>query len=102
MTIKLEEENSDGLNFLAGKTMYYVNKKAMQGTIQAHVDGKVPNIIIKLKDLSEETIGELIYFFELACAMSGRLLGVDPFDQPGVEAYKNNMFRLLDKPGYEN
>ncbi|MBQ3145040.1 MAG: glucose-6-phosphate isomerase [Clostridia bacterium] len=99
--IKRDEDNVDGLNFLAGKTMDYVNKKAMQGTIEAHVSGGVPNIIINIKKLDEETIGELIYFFELACAVSGNILGVNPFDQPGVEAYKNNMFRLLEKPGYE-
>ena len=99
--IKRDEENLDGLNFIAGKTMDYVNKKAMQGTIEAHVTGGVPNIIINIKRLDEETIGELIYFFELACAVSGNLIGVNPFDQPGVEAYKTNMFRLLKKPGYE-
>lgn len=99
--IKKDEDNLDGLNFLAGKTMNYVNKQAMQGTIEAHVSGGVPNIIINIKKLNEETIGELIYFFELACAISGRILGVNPFDQPGVEAYKKNMFRLLGKPGYE-
>lgn len=99
--IKRDEDNIDGLNFLAGKTMDYVNKQAMQGTIEAHVSGGVPNIIINIKELNEETIGELIYFFELACAISGNLLGVNPFDQPGVEAYKTNMFRLLGKPGYK-
>lgn len=99
--IKRDEDNIDGLNFLAGKTMDYVNKQAMQGTIEAHVAGGVPNIIINIKELNEETIGELIYFFELACAISGNLLGVNPFDQPGVEAYKTNMFRLLGKPGYK-
>ena len=99
--IKRDEENVDGLNFLAGKTMDYVNKKAMQGTVEAHVDGGVPNIIINIKRLDEQTMGELIYFFELACAISGNLIGVNPFDHPGVEAYKTNMFRLLKKPGYE-
>ena len=99
--IKKDEDNLDGLNFLAGKTMDYVNKQAMQGTIEAHASGGVPNIIINIKKLNEETIGELIYFFELACAISGNILGVNPFDQPGVEAYKKNMFRLLGKPGYE-
>lgn len=99
--IKKDEDNLDGLNFLAGKTMDYVNKQAMQGTVEAHVSGGVPNIIINIKKLDEETIGELIYFFELACAISGNILGVNPFDQPGVEAYKKNMFRLLGKPGYE-
>ena len=99
--IKKDEDNLDGLNFLAGKTMDYVNKQAMKGTIEAHASGGVPNIIINVKKLNEETIGELIYFFELACAISGNILGVNPFDQPGVEAYKKNMFRLLGKPGYE-
>ena len=78
-----------------------MNKKAIEGTIEAHVSGDVPNIMIVMQDLSEETIGQLIYFFELACAMSGKILGVNPFNQPGVEAYKKNMFRLLNKPGYE-
>ena len=100
MVIKKDPDNIDGLNFIAGKTMDFVNKKAMEGTIEAHVSGKVPNIIITLKELNEEAIGELIYFFELACGISGKILGVDPFNQPGVEAYKKNMFRLLGKPGY--
>ena len=99
--IKRDEDNVDGLNFIANKTMDYVNKKAMQGTIEAHVEGGVPNIVINISELNEETIGELIYFFELACAISGNILGVNPFDQPGVEAYKTNMFRLLGKPGYK-
>ena len=99
--IKRDEDNIDGLNYLAGKTMDYVNKQAMQGTIEAHVDGEVPNIVINIKKLNEETIGELIYFFELACSISGNILGVNPFDQPGVEAYKTNMFKLLGKPGYK-
>ena len=98
--IKRDEDNIDGLNFLAGKTMDFVNKQAMQGTVEAHVSGGVPNIIINIKRLNEETMGELIYFFELACAISGNILGVNPFDQPGVETYKTNMFRLLGKPGY--
>ena len=98
--IKRDEDNIDGLNFLEGKTMDFVNKQAMQGTVEAHISGGVPNIIINIKKLDEETIGELIYFFELACAISGNILGVNPFDQPGVEAYKTNMFRLLGKPGY--
>lgn len=89
------------MNFVAGKTLDFVNKKAMEGTIEAHVSGKVPNIIININKLNEETIGELIYFFELACAMSGTILGVNPFNQPGVEEYKKNMFRLLGKPGYD-
>lgn len=96
--IKKDADNVDGLNFLANKTMSYVCKKAMEGTIEAHVSGNVPNILINLEKLSEESIGELIYFFELSCAMSGKILGVNPFNQPGVEAYKSNMFRLLGKP----
>ena len=98
--IKSDEDNVDGLNFLAGKTLDFVNKKAMEGTIEAHVSGNVPNIIINIEKLDEVTIGELIYFFELACAVSGKILGVDPFNQPGVEEYKRNMFRLLGKPGF--
>ena len=100
--IKEEVDNLDGLNYLAGKTMDFVNKKAMEGTMKAHVDGRVPNILINIEDLSEKTIGHLIYFFELACAMSGNILGVNPFNQPGVEEYKKNMFKLLGKPGYED
>ena len=98
--IQKDEDNLDGLNYLAGKTLDYVNKKAMEGTIEAHTAGDVPNIVLELPKLSEETIGHLIYFFEKACAMSGMLLGVNPFNQPGVEKYKKNMFRLLEKPGY--
>ncbi|MDO5555822.1 MAG: glucose-6-phosphate isomerase [Clostridia bacterium] len=100
--IKRDEDNIDGLNFLAGKTMDYVNKQAMKGTLEAHVAGGVPNIILNIKELNEQTMGELIYFFELACAISGNILGVNPFDQPGVEEYKTNMFKLLGKPGYKN
>ena len=100
ITIKLDEENRDGLNFLAGKTLDYINKKAMEGTIEAHVTGEVPNIKISLEKLDAKTIGHLIYFFEKACAISGMVLGVNPFNQPGVEEYKKNMFRLLEKPGY--
>ena len=99
--IKPDGENLDGLNFLAGKTLDYINKKAMEGTINAHTEGDVPNIVLNIEEISEEAIGELIYFFELACAMSGKILGVDPFNQPGVEKYKTNMFKLLGKPGYE-
>ena len=99
--IPIDEANIDGLNFLAGKDMDKVNKTAMQGTLLAHVDGGVPNIVLNLKDKSAHSVGYLIYFFELACAISGYLLGVNPFDQPGVEAYKKNMFALLGKPGYE-
>ena len=98
--MKEEEDNLDGLNYLSGKTMDYVNKKAMEGTIEAHVKGRVPNIVINIDKLDEKTVGHLIYFFELACAVSGNILGVNPFNQPGVEEYKKNMFRLLEKPGY--
>ena len=100
ISINLDEDDLDGLNYLVGKSLDFVNKKAMEGTIQAHVDGNVPNIVISMKDLNEENLGQLIYFFELACAMSGKILGVNPFNQPGVEKYKKNMFRLLGKPGY--
>lgn len=95
--IKEEKENEDGLDFLAGKTMDFVNKKAMEGTIQAHIDGGTPNIIINLPKLDEFNLEYLIYFWQKACAMSGYLLGVNPFNQPGVEVYKKNMFRLLEK-----
>jgi len=101
ITIEAEEGDLDGLNFLAGKTMDFVNKKAFQGTLLAHTDGQVPNLIVNLKDMSPYTFGYMVYFFEKACAISGYLLGVNPFDQPGVEAYKTNMFALLGKPGFE-
>jgi len=94
--------NVDGLNFISGKELDYVNKTAMLATLIAHNDGGVPNILLELEDRSEKTLGYMIYFFEFACAMSGYLLGVNPFDQPGVEAYKKNMFALLGKPGYED
>ncbi len=93
--------NVDGLNFISGKTLDYVNKTAMLATLMAHNDGGVPNLMIEVDDKSEYSLGYLIYFFEFGCAMSGYLLGVNPFDQPGVEAYKKNMFALLGKPGYE-
>ncbi len=96
-----DEANIDGLNFLAGKSLDYVNKRAMLGTLLAHNDGGVPNVVLELADRSEHSLGYMIYFFEMACAISGYLLGVNPFDQPGVEAYKKNMFALLGKPGYE-
>jgi glucose-6-phosphate isomerase len=101
VTIQEDPENIDGLNFLAGKTMDEVNKSAFQGTLMAHIDGEVPNLVIELDEMNEYTYGEMIYFFEKACGISGHLLGVNPFDQPGVEAYKKNMFALLDKPGFE-
>ena len=97
ITLKMEEDDLDNLNYLAGKTLSYVNKKAMEGTIEAHVDGDVPNVVINIEKLDANNIGQLIYFFELACAMSGEILGVNPFNQPGVEKYKTNMFRLLGK-----
>ena len=100
ITIQKDEDNLDGLNYLAGKTLDYVNKKAMEGTIKAHVSGDVPNIVIHMNKLDEVNLGELIYFFEKACAMSGMILGVNPFNQPGVEEYKKNMFHLLKKPGF--
>ncbi len=96
-----DEENADGLNFLANQNMSIVNANAMKGTILAHCDGGVPNIILELDAKDEETLGHAIYFFEKACAISGYMLGVNPFNQPGVEAYKVNMFALLGKPGYE-
>ena len=96
-----DKENVDGLNFLAGKSLDYVNKTAMTATLLAHNDGGVPNIVLSLADRGPRSLGNLIYFFEFACAMSGYLLGVNPFDQPGVEAYKKNMFALLGKPGHE-
>ena len=100
IVINPDDDNLDGLNYLAGKTMDYVNKKAMEGPIKAHVDGDVPNVMIEMNKLDEKNLGELIYFFEKACAMSGMILGVNPFNQPGVEKYKKNMFHLLEKPGY--
>ena len=96
------ENNGDGLNFLAGKNLSYVNEKACQATVLAHSDGQVPNLIISLDNKDEEDLGRLIYFFEVACAVSGYILGVNPFDQPGVESYKKNMFAMLGKPGYED
>ena len=99
--IKPDEDNLDGLNYLAGKKLSFVNKKAMEGTIKAHVDGGVPNILITMDVLNAHTMGQLIYFFEKACAVSGMILDVNPFNQPGVEKYKTNMFKLLGKPGYE-
>ncbi len=97
-----DPENVDGLNFLEGKSMAYINQKAFEGTVLAHTDGGVPNIVLHAPDFSEQTLGQIIYFFEKACAISGYMLGVNPFDQPGVESYKKNMFALLGKPGYES
>ena len=98
--IKATEDNLDGLNFLEGKSLDFINKKALEGTKQAHINGGVPNLLLTIPELNEFYIGKLIYFFEKACALSGYLLGVNPFDQPGVEEYKKNMFMLLGKPGY--
>jgi len=101
VTIEATEANLDGLNYLAGESFNYVNQKAFQGTLLAHVDGGVPNIVLNMPELNEFSFGKLLYFFEKACGISGYLLGVNPFDQPGVEAYKKNVFGLLNKPGYE-
>ena len=101
LTIEAAESDLDGLNYLAGKTVDFVNNKAFEGTMLAHTDGGVPNLIVSIPAMDEYTFGYLVYFFEKACAMSGYLLGVNPFDQPGVEAYKVNMFALLGKPGFE-
>ena len=99
--IPYDEANVDGLNFLAGKTLNYVNSTAMLGTLFAHNDGGVPNLVLEVSDRTAYSFGYLVYFFELACAVSGYMLGVNPFNQPGVEAYKKNMFALLGKTGYE-
>ncbi|MBM7694391.1 glucose-6-phosphate isomerase [Peribacillus deserti] len=101
LTIESEENDLDGLNYLAGQTVDFVNNKAFQGTLLAHTDGGVPNLIVTIPAMDAYTFGYLVYFFEKACAISGYLLGVNPFDQPGVEAYKVNMFALLGKPGFE-
>jgi len=97
-----DESNADGLNFLTNQNMSVVNRKALEGTILAHTEGGVPNIVLEVEDTTEKSLGYLIYFFEKACAVSGYLLGVNPFNQPGVESYKKNMFALLGKPGYES
>ena len=99
--VPFDEVNGDGLNFLAGKDMDFIKQQAMDGTLLAHVEGGVPNIIVNTGKLDAYSLGELIYFFEYSCGISGYLLEVNPFDQPGVEAYKKNMFALLGKPGYE-
>lgn len=101
VTVPHDPENMDGLNFLSGKDLHDVNRTAMLGTLFAHTDGGVPNVVLELEDRSAYSFGYIVYFFELACAVSGYLMGVNPFNQPGVEAYKKNMFALLGKPGYE-
>ncbi|AQS08320.1 glucose-6-phosphate isomerase [Clostridium saccharobutylicum] len=102
ITIEKDSQDLDGLNFLAGKTMDFVNNKAFQGTVLAHNDGGVPNMVVNVPEISAYYFGYMVYFFEKACGISGYLLGVNPFNQPGVEAYKKNMFALLGKPGYED
>ena len=101
LTVGKEDTDLDGLNYLAGKSVDFVNKSAMNGTVLAHTDGRVPNLMIKIPELDEFDLGQLFYFFEFACGVSGYILGVNPFNQPGVESYKKNMFALLGKPGYE-
>lgn len=100
--LKEDEQNLDGLNFLTEQNMSVVNHKALEGTIIAHTEGGVPNIVLELEDLTEASFGYMVYFFEKACAVSGYMLGINPFDQPGVESYKGNMFALLGKPGHES
>ena len=99
--LESDPENLDGLNFLTNQNMSVVNRKAMEGTVLAHTEGGVPNLIIEVDKIDEFNFGEMVYFFEKACALSGYMLGVNPFNQPGVESYKKNMFALLGKPGYE-
>lgn len=101
IVIEKEDVDLDGLNYLAGKDMDFINKSAMKGTLLAHTDGNVPNLMVKIPDQSEYSLGQLFYFFEFACGVSGYMLGVNPFNQPGVESYKKNMFALLGKPGFE-
>ena len=101
LTLGTDPENVDGLNFLSGKTVDFVNKKAFEGTVLAHTDGKVPNVVLNIPEVNEFELGYLIYFFEKACAISGYTMCLNPFNQPGVESYKKNMFALLGKPGYE-
>lgn len=101
LTIEAEEVDLDGLNYLAGKTVDFVNKCAMKGTLLAHTDGDVPNFLVKIPAQDAYSLGQLFYFFEFAVGVSGYILGVNPFNQPGVESYKRNMFALLGKPGFE-
>ena len=100
--VKDDPENLDGLNFLSNQNMSVVNHKAMQGTILAHTEGGVPNMVLEVPGINEHEFGYMVYFFEKACAISGYLMAVNPFNQPGVESYKKNMFALLGKPGYED
>lgn len=100
--LESDKENLDGLNFLTNQNMSVVNRKAFEGTILAHTEGGVPNVVIEMEDTSERSLGYLIYFFEKSSAVDSYMLGVNPFDQPGVESYKRNMFALLGKPGYED
>ena len=101
VSVPRDEADGDGLNFLAGESMDFIRDRAMEGTLLAHTEGGVPNLIVDAGAKTPRALGQLIYFFEYACGLSGYLLGVNPFDQPGVEAYKKNMFALLGKPGYE-
>ena len=101
ITIQAEAVDLDGLNYLAGKTLDVINKSAMKGTQLAHTDGNVPNLVVKVPEQNEFYLGQLFYFYEFACGVSGYILGVNPFNQPGVESYKKNMFALLGKPGFE-
>ncbi len=101
LKIPSDDSNLDGLNYIASKPLHEVNHMAETGTTLAHIDGGVPNLRISIPKISENTLGQLIYFYEMGCALSGYILGVNPFDQPGVEAYKKNMFALLGKPGFE-
>ena len=101
IVIEKADSDLDGLNYISGQTMDFVNKKAFQGTMLAHTDGGVPNLVVNIPELNEYHFGYLVYFFEKACGISGYLLGVNPFNQPGVEDYKRNMFALLGKKGYE-
>ncbi|MBR6019054.1 MAG: glucose-6-phosphate isomerase, partial [Lachnospiraceae bacterium] len=100
--LEAEPVDLDGMNYLAGKTVDFVNKSAMKGTQLAHVDGGVPNLVVNIPEQNEYYLGQLFYFFEFACGVSGYMLAVNPFNQPGVESYKKNMFALLGKPGYED
>jgi len=101
MQICEDDRDLDKLNYISGKSLSYVNKKAMEGTILAHHDGGVPSLVVNIPEMKPFYFGQMVYFFEKACGISGYLLGVNPFDQPGVEAYKKNMFALLGKPGFE-